>query len=364
MTGSSIPTVEYKDFSMAVHGRAAPVSKPIKAQIELTYGCNLHCVHCYTDCYNQRDLIAQRELPYEQVIGILDQLHDAGVLWVCFTGGEIFMREDFLDIYAYAREKGFLITLFTNVTLVSRRIADYLAQYPPFQISTSLHGATTETFERITQVKGSFERFLEGIGLLLERNLPVEVKTNAMTLNKHELGRIKELVEGLGLKFQLNTAIYPGLDGNLKPCEFRLTPDEIVELEFSEQDLDDDDTCQAHEEPAIVDVPPDDRLFRCGCGTTQVHIDAWGQLGTCTWVGEPRADLADNTVAEGIAEVFPLVRAAKYRTDTPCRSCRVYPLCDKMPANAAAENGDREQPVAHFCETAYKRAARLAEQAL
>ncbi len=359
MASAIVPSNEYKDFSLEVHSQAAFHSKVVNAQIELTYGCNLHCVHCYTDCYNQRDLIKERELPYEEVIRILDQLHQQGVLWVCFTGGEIFMRRDFFDIYLYAKEKGFLITLFTNVTPITRRIADFLAEHRPFVIETSCHGATPETFDKVTQVPGSFRRFQEGIGLLLERNLPVKVKTKAMTLNKHELGQIKAFVEGLGLKFQVSTEIYPRLNGDLTPANYRLSPHEIVELEFPASDFDDEnDSCPAGEDSGLG-PPPDDRLFRCGCGTTAVHINAWGKLGACTWVNEPRADLRDKSVAAGIAEVFPQIRGARYQAETPCRTCHVYSLCDKMPANAAAEAGDREQPVEYFCRVAYQRAQKL-----
>src|SRR3989475_13284001 len=108
---SPIPMIEYKDFSLSVHTQAAEQNKLVTAQIELTYGCNLHCVHCYTDCYNRPDLI-KREMSYGEVIRILDELHDAGVLWVCFTGGDIFMRKDLLNIYGDTNKKGFLITLF------------------------------------------------------------------------------------------------------------------------------------------------------------------------------------------------------------------------------------------------------------
>lgn len=360
MTNSPLPMVEYREFSVKVHTQAAEHRTVVNAQIELTYGCNLYCVHCYTDCYNQRALIRERELPYDEVIRILDQLQLQGVLWVCFTGGEILMRKDFLDIYAYAKQKGFVITLFTNVTLITQRVADYLAQHPPFLISTSLHGATEETFERVTQVKGSFRNFQEGLRLLLERRLPVEIKTKAMTVNKHELRQIKAFVEALGLTFQMSTGIYPRLNGDLGPCQFRLTPEEIVNLEFPQDDFE-DDACTADGQSPSLEPPPDDRLFRCGCGTTAVHINAWGQLGTCTWVNAPRADLRHETVAEGIAQVFPKIRSLRYETETPCRTCHVYTLCDKMPAIAGAENGgDREQPVAHFCQVAFQRAARLA----
>lgn len=355
----AIPAQEYKEFSRALHGDAGKDAKVVNATIELTYACNLHCVHCYTDCYNQPQLIEERELPAEEVIRILDELHEQGVLWVCFTGGEIFMRRDFYEIYLYAKDKGFLITLFTNVTLITKKLADFLAEHRPFSISTSCHGATEETFEQVTQVKGSFRHFQEGIRLLLERNLPVEVKTNAMTLNKHELEQIKAFVEGLGLKFRVSTEIYPRLNGNRMPAEYRLSPDEVIAV--SEQFAKDCDheECQAQEAAWQPGPSPDDRLYRCGCGTTAVHLNAWGKLGTCTWFDHPRADLREKSVAEGIAEVFPQIRAAKYQTNTPCRTCQVYTLCRKMPSIAWAENGDPEQPVEHFCQVAFKQADRL-----
>jgi len=354
-----LPMIEYKEFSLNVHTQAAHTRTVVTAQIELTYGCNLHCVHCYTDCYNRADLIKQ-EMSYEEITRILDQLAAEGCLWVCFTGGEIFMRKDFLDVYAYAKQKGFLITLFTNGTLFTEAIADYLKEHPPFKIEISCHAATEETFDRITQVRGSFQRFMKGVRLLLERGLPIKIKTKAMTLNRHELDQIQALVEGLGLQFRLNSTIYPRLNGDLTPTRYRLSPDEIVELEFGPEDLEPETSCTSADQPLGFEPPPDDRLFRCGCGTTGVHINAWGQLGTCTWVSEPRVDLRQQSVAAGIAEVFPQIRNAQYQTETPCRTCHVHTLCDKMPAIAGAEtDGNREQPVTHFCELAFKRAARL-----
>lgn len=359
MSVSQTETKEYKDFSSGLHDKAGEQGKVIKAQIELTYGCNLHCVHCYTDCYNQRDLIKERELPYGEVIRILDQLHEEGVLWICFTGGEIFMRRDFLDIYAYAKQKGFIITLFTNGTMISTRIADYLKEHPPFKIDISVHGVTQETYEKVTQVPGSYGRCMEGIRRLLDRGLPVDIKTKAMTVNKHELDKIKEFVEGLGLRFRLTTAIHPRLNGDLKPCEFRLTPDEIVELDFPESDLDEEEANCATSEEVPLGPPPDDRLYRCGCGTVAAHISAWGELGACTWQHQVRADLGEKSVAQGIAEVFPRIRAARYKSNSPCRTCQVYRFCGKDPNIAWAEAADPEQPVEHFCQTAFKRADRL-----
>jgi len=300
-------------------------------------------------------------MSYQEVTHILGQLYEQGCLWVCFTGGEIFVRKDFLDIYAYAKQKGFLITLFTNGTLITERIADYLKEQPPLSIEISCHAATDETFDQITQVKGSFQRFLKGVRLLVERGLPLKFKTKAMSLNKHQLDEIKALVESFGTPFRPSTAIYPRLDGDLTPATYRLSPEEIVGLESVEGNGEAEERCTEAE--SQLGPPADDRLFRCGCGTTAVHISAWGKLGTCTWVNEPRADLRQQSVATAIAEVFPQIRAARYQTDSPCRACQVHALCNKKPANAAAEAGEREQPVEHFCQLAYKRAEKLGVKA-
>src|SRR5207249_2029972 len=151
---------------------------------------------------------------------------------------------------------------------------------------------------------------------------------------------------------------YPRLNGDLVPTSYRLSPDEVVAIEAS--DGEEETSCAAQEQAEPLS-PPDARLFRCGCGTTAVHINAWGQLSTCTWVTE-RVNLRESTVADAIAEVFPRIRAAWYQTDTPCRTCQVYTLCDKMPANAAAEAGNAERPVEHFCRVAYRRAEKLGLQ--
>src|SRR5207244_1182988 len=90
------------------------------------------------------------------------------------------------------------------------------------------------------------------------------IKTKAMTVNRHELDQIKAFVEGLGTQFRLSTVIYPRLNGDLTPATYRLSPDEIVALEC--QAGEPEERCTEAE--SQIGPPADDRLFRCGCGTT------------------------------------------------------------------------------------------------
>ena len=88
----------------------------------------------------------------------MDEITEAGCLWLLFTGGEIFARGEFLDIYTHAKQKGLLVTLFTNGTLINPKIADFLVHWRPFAIEITLYGRTKETYERVTGIPGSYER--------------------------------------------------------------------------------------------------------------------------------------------------------------------------------------------------------------
>ncbi|GAF88367.1 unnamed protein product, partial [marine sediment metagenome] len=114
--------IQYKTFSLRTHKINWLLKRPNVCQFELTFGCNLHCKHCYTDCYNKPAYL-KKELKTREVKFILDKVYKAGVIWLCFTGGDPLTRKDFLDIYSDAKDKGFIITLFTNGYSMTEEIA-------------------------------------------------------------------------------------------------------------------------------------------------------------------------------------------------------------------------------------------------
>src|SRR5689334_17667251 len=112
----------YGEFSLDLHQRVGDKRAPMEVSLEITRRCPLECQHCYNNL-PMGDLSARnRELTKEEYAGILTELADMGVMWLLFTGGEIFARKDFLEIYTCAKQKGFLITLFTNGILISEKI--------------------------------------------------------------------------------------------------------------------------------------------------------------------------------------------------------------------------------------------------
>src|SRR5579863_890094 len=200
--------VSYGEFSLGLHKHFGDKRVPVEVSLEVTRRCPLECQHCYNNLAMGDVAARNRELSKEEYETLLTELADMGVIWLLFTGGEIFARKDFLDIYTSAKKKGFLITLFTNGILINEKIADYLREFPPFAIEITLYGRTRETYEALTQMPGSYERCLRGIGLLRERGLPLKLKTVATSINKHEVLAMRQFAEEeLGVEFKADGQI-------------------------------------------------------------------------------------------------------------------------------------------------------------
>ncbi|UCG54887.1 MAG: radical SAM protein, partial [Dehalococcoidia bacterium] len=92
----------------AIYTYTAREAIPLNVLFELTYRCNVHCSHCY---------VVDRsgvELSFNEIASILRQLADDGCLFLTLTGGEVLLRNDFLEIARYARGLGFALKVFTN----------------------------------------------------------------------------------------------------------------------------------------------------------------------------------------------------------------------------------------------------------
>lgn len=192
------------------------------------------------------------------------------------TGGEPLVRKDFFDIYTYAKRKGMIINLFTNGTLIDKKMADFLEDWQPFSIEITLYGATEKTYEQITGVQGSFKRCVEGIHNLLERKITVHLKTMAMTINRHEFPAMKKFAEDLGLSFRYDPGLFPTLGGSKRPVEFALTPEEIVDLDANDKERLEEwnKFCKKFLGP----LPNPDRLYLCGAGQKTAWINPYGQI--------------------------------------------------------------------------------------
>jgi len=294
MSSSMCPVdeISYTEFGQELKSRIEGKRVPLRGTIELTERCNLRCVHCYINQPAGAKSIKDRELAAQQWLDILDQLAAEACLWLTVTGGEPLLRSDWREIYAYIKQRGFLVRLFTNGTLINDEVADFLLEWPPEMIEISLYGASREVYEGITGVPGSYRACLNGINRLRVRDLNVELKTPVFSYNYSEFSSIQRLASELGLKFRWDGVIRPRLDGGNRHQDLRLAPSQVLALELESETI-------LEEWQALYDnhggVPRDDLLYGCWAGLTSFHIDSYGRLSICGMARSRNYDLVQGT---------------------------------------------------------------------
>ncbi len=212
-------------FSSVVH-KAWQNNQLFSALVELTYRCNLDCYFCYNDL-----TLRGRPLSRAQYFELLDGLRELGALNVVLSGGEPLAHPDFFEIGGRARELGFVTRIKSNGHALGLETARRIKrEVDPFVVELSLHGATAATHDRQTRVPGSFDRLLHNIGEAREAGLRLQINSTLTGWNEHELTEMVELVEGLGIRMQIDPEVSPRDDGDSEPLSIRASRDAVRSL--------------------------------------------------------------------------------------------------------------------------------------
>ncbi len=348
-----VPGISYSDFANRIKPRISIERPPLDGSLELTFRCNLRCAHCYVN-EASGDLRARRqELTTEEILRITDEVVDLGCLWMLLTGGEVLLRPDFSEIYLHMKKSGLLVSLFTNGTMVTPRIADFLAEWPPLLVEISIYGSTPAVYEQVTEVPNSYRRCLRGIELLMDRKIRLRLKTVPMTLNYRDMGQMRSLAAGYGLDFAWDPLVNCRVDGDSRPTAVRLSPNQIVALEKEESKR------VAHYEKAFVDrayAEPRQELFTCGAYRHSFHIDPYGNLLPCMMVRWPAYNLREGTFRRGWYDFFPAMRSRVRTKALPCHTCQFNAVCDLCVGWAQLETKNPEGMVPFLCNLTQARA--------
>jgi radical SAM protein with 4Fe4S-binding SPASM domain len=360
---AAIPTIGFEELTRRiVHGNVRE-RVPLQGSMELTYRCNLACAHCWVNLPSGDRSARARELTVAEIHRITDEIVDAGCLWFLLTGGEVFLRPDFFEIYRYMKRKGLLVVLYTNGTTITERVADQLAEYPPTRVEISLYGVTPETYRAMTG-HDALDRCLRGIRRLLDRGINLDLKSVVTTANYDEFLAIREYARrefGIGFRYDpnINFRKVEGRDG-AAPARVRVSPARIVALDLAI------DAEQGDLRAQFQTASPlrSEHVFSCGAGINTFHVDPYGRLSSCMMVPSIGYDLRQGSFAEGWASLLErIVNRRKTRT-VRCDTCAIAGTCDSCPGWGELEHGDLEAPVDYLCEISHRRANALAPEAL
>jgi len=124
---------------------------PICLTWELTYACNLACVHCLSSS-GRRD---PRELTTSECKALIDELQRLQVFYVNIGGGEPTVRGDFWELVEYATAHQVGVKFSTNGSRITDEVAARLAASDYVDVQVSIDGATAEINDAV-RGRGSY----------------------------------------------------------------------------------------------------------------------------------------------------------------------------------------------------------------
>lgn len=193
--------------------------------IELTEICNFACIHCYLERVQQPKLCA------EQLDRVADAADLAGFSAVYLTGGEPTMHPEFVDIYSSFRSRGFITSIYSNASHLSRAARASMMELAPAKYDITLYGMSEETYSRTTRRRGMFSRVVENIEWLAASRINVQLKMPILTTTLGDVEAFLEFGATHQISTFLNAEIIPTLAGDMSPLAVRPPSEEIRALE-------------------------------------------------------------------------------------------------------------------------------------
>ena len=362
--------------SIAEYGITRPqrLIAPFMVVWDFTKQCNLRCKHCYA---NATPYPAPDELTLEQKYNVVDQLDEAGVAAISFSGGEPLLDKDFWKTAKYAKSKGFYLTVATNGTLISENVAKKLKEVGIRYVEISLDGPNPEVHDEFRGVKGAFNAAVRGIKNSKDAGLEVGIATTATHENLDTMPEMVKLARELKADRLIVFNFIPtGRGKNI--IQEDLTPEEREELmrylynEWQKGALQIFSTCPAYSRISLtmmeakktgkvspthfaeMELPAEfggaakaltEFIGGCGAGRIYCSIEHNGDIQPCVFIPVK----VGNVIKDGFVNVWknsPILNALRDRDaeNYACHTCPFRYVCGGCRARAYAYHGDLLAP--------------------
>ena len=269
----------------------------LQVLLELSPICNFTCPFCYVR-KTPKELLDQGKsiLRFSYWKDILDQLFDMGVMYVGFTGGECMLHPDFVEIYEYAAQKGFFLSMITNGSCLTDRILDAFKKYSPVKISITIYGGSETTYQKVCGNGDYFNRVMTNLHRLSEAKIPFSLQ---MTVSRDNVRDIPKVYE-FGKRFNVHLSF----GHTLIACE-RCTK-EIQEANRASDDeyremmkiLHRIDNIGVNASPMPVPPKINTNGVACSAGRSNAFINHEGLMQLCVSYHETTISTFEHTIKE------------------------------------------------------------------
>ncbi len=311
-----------------------PPFKLREFKIEVTYKCNLNCLHCSSDASSSNSL----EISKKDCLRILKEAISMGVKQVAFSGGEPLLWTGLNEAINIAKKGGLEIIIYTsgNVDNVYNKLKG-LKKSGVKKCVFSIFGKSANLHEIVTRVSGSFDKTLEAIKIAVQTGTTTELHFVPFSNNYYELEDIAMLGKNLGISCISVLRFVPQGRGQLlkkrvlnklQNLELKRIIERLrkkgVEIRtgspYNFLMLNDQPKCSSGIDRLIIG--PDLRVYPC---------DAFKQIKAEEVVGTLAASSLNGTDLSTCWENSPFLQAVRDYLTTPffekCSSCKALEKC-------------------------------------
>lgn len=329
---------------MMLAKQASQKRVPTTVTFQVTDRCNYDCSHCY------QDHTASNELTTDAIFEILEQLADAGILFLTFMGGEFFMHPDADEILKKAHDLGFALKVLTTGHHVHDKRADFLASIRPIQIDMSIYGSRAELHEHVTQQAGSWQRTYTAAKRLIERKITVLLKTPLMQHNAADYQHLKALAGDIGAQFTCDPKITATETAEQAPVTLRMSSDALQHFYSKSLSGDATEAYIEAEKTALRALGNP----TCGAGQGSCFINPRGEVWPCGSLPMPVGDLRKQDFLSIWTDSKDLqaIRDLRWADISECNECPVRSYCNRCHGMALMEQGNMKGPSLEACRHA------------
>lgn len=345
--------IQLLDFDTSKRNEWVKSRKPFSVLFELTARCNMNCIHCYLQNNHESE-----QLSFQEVIEIIDILYEKGILFLTFTGGEILTRADFVDIYVYAKKKGFLVELFTNGLSFTDEIIDVLKRYPPLLVDISLYGANEATYHKVTGISGAFNRVISNCRKIKEADIRISLKSPIIKDTLCELSDMKNIANEIDVPFVYTFEICSTIDKCDEPKELQVPLKEALKYEFEnyyEQISQREHKKTSDNVEIINELMKNKCVYTCNVAINSFVVDYQGRMCPCIKLRHKGIKLQNNydQIWSEFGAYSKIIASDLY----VCKGCDAQYYCDVCPAEMDFLYGDMEYRPILICKCAKIRKA-------
>ncbi len=345
-------------FAAFLHSKANKAGVPASGTFELTSRCNFNCKMCYV--HNQDAALCKKtEKSAEWWINLGKKAAEKGTIFLLLTGGEPLVREDFSEIYTELSKMGFIISINTNGYLLNDKILELFKKYPPSRVNISLYGASEETYECVTGVRG-FERVLSNIEALRAMGIDVRINGSFTKYNYKDYRAIYDIGKKLGVHIKATPYMFPPVlvggetgvnPGRLSAEEAAINRVEWLKVQYSpeeyrqkiENSLKGVDAFELSRDEECSE----EGKVKCRAGSSSFWINSKGEMCFCGVAGFPFSidELGFDGAWESVKEF-----SASVRTPAKCENCKYKHMCCVCAAACYTETGSFSGVPEYICE--------------